>query len=162
MISSKDIREKDFATVNQGYDPDQVDDFLDALADQLDAIAREYDELEKKVETLSANAPAENSEPALDEPSYFKNLEATLRETLISAQRIADDTIAKAKTEAQDKISGAEEQAEAILSTAREEAETAKAEADTVRKSIEDYRARFRQLVEEQANVLKGVSFFDD
>jgi len=162
MITSNDIREKDFSTAKQGYNQDEVDDFLDELAEQLDVLVRENQSLSEKLREAEAAKPSEPAEPFVDEAAYFKKVEATMRETLISAERIAGETIAKAKTEAEEKISGAEEQAEAILSSARAEADTAKAEADTVRKGIEEYRARFRQLVEEQATILKGVSFFDD
>lgn len=157
MITVKDIREKEFAQEKNGYSEDEVDNFLDEIAEQTQALVRENQDLSKQLQELReqlANAP--KSDQVNDEPAYFKNLEATLRETLISAQRIADETVAKARQEARQTISSAEEQANAILTSAKAEAEAAKTETAEVRKAIEDYRTRFTHLIEEQVNVLKA------
>lgn len=165
MITVKDIRDKEFTPEKQGYSESEVDTFLDELADQTETLIRENQQLAAQLkqaqEQLAAKAdPA--SAPIADEPAYFKNLEATLRETLISAQRIADETVAKARKDAKQTIASAEEQAGAILSAAKAEAEAAKNETAEIRKAIEDYRTRFVHLVEEQANVLKtDLSLFE-
>ena len=126
-ITVNDIREKEFKTEMRGYSRDEVDDFLDELAEQTEELAVENERLEgeatkaaEEIKTLKAQldeavahitkleaapaapaaaAPAvvEEGLPAFNEPSYFKNLETTLRETLISAQRIADETIDDAR-----------------------------------------------------------------
>lgn len=179
MISVKDIREKEFTKQKHGYNEDEVDDFLDEIADQLEMLVRENRALSQQVDDLKMAATYETpmmqpvaqpvipepvmapapqvqvAEPIGDEPTYFKNLEMTLRETLISAQRIADDTIAEARKKAKQMVSGAEEQAQSILSSSKAEAESAKAEADEVKKAAEDYRAKFIRLVQEQLRVIK-------
>ena len=45
----------------------------------------------RREEPKNEVAPVTQADSAYDEPSYFKNLETTLRETLINAQRIADE-----------------------------------------------------------------------
>ncbi len=92
----------------------------------------------------------------IDEPQYFKNLETTLRETLLNAQRIADETVAEARKKANSMVASAEEQAAAITSAAKAEAEAVHAESETTRKAAQDYRARFLRLVEDQVHVLKA------
>ena len=161
MITVRNIREKEFTQGKNGYNEDEVDNFLDELADQMEALIRENQQLAQQAKE-AAQAPAPKADPEVDEPAYFRNLEATLRETLISAQRIADETVTKARQEARQTIASAEEQANAILTSAKAEAEAAKAETAEVRKAIEDYRTRFVHLVEEQANVLKAdLSLFE-
>ena len=187
-ISVKDIQEKEFSRQKRdGYNIEEVDDFLDEISDQLSVLIRENMALAEQVKALqtenekleasaSAPAPAEpapapipapveavsSDEPAYDEPSYFKNLQLTLRDTLINAQRIADETVAEARKKAQEVITGAEEQAATTVSNAKAEAESVKAEADNIRKTIATYRANFRRLVEGQVQVLKETdSLFD-
>lgn len=189
-ISVKDIQEKEFSRQKRdGYNIEEVDDFLDEISDQLSVLIRENMALAEQVKTLqaenekleaSASAPApaaaepapapipapveavSSDEPAYDEPSYFKNLQLTLRDTLINAQRIADETVAEARKKAQEVITGAEEQAATTVSNAKAEAESVKAEADNIRKTIATYRANFRRLVEGQVQVLKETdSLFD-
>lgn len=189
-ISVKDIQEKEFSRQKRdGYNIEEVDDFLDEISDQLSVLIRENMALAEQVKALqaenekleaSASAPApaaaepapapipapveavSSDEPAYDEPSYFKNLQLTLRDTLINAQRIADETVAEARKKAQEVITGAEEQAATTVSNAKAEAESVKAEADNIRKTIATYRANFRRLVEGQVQVLKETdSLFD-
>ena len=155
MITVKDIREKDFLTEKNGYNQDEVDNFLDELAEQTETLIRENQQLAQQLQEANEKLANVKTDMIDDEQAYFKNVEATLRETLISAQRIADETVAKARKDAKQTIASAEEQANAILSSAKTEAEAAKTETAEIRKAIEDYRARFIRLVEEQAAVLK-------
>lgn len=160
MITVKDIREKEFTLEKHGYSETEVDTFLDELADQLEVLIRENQQIAQQLQEANEKLAAMADMP--QEPGYFKNLEATLRETLISAQRIADDTVTKANKDAKQAIADAEEQAKAILASAKAEADAAKSESAEIRKAIEDYRARFAHLVQEQANVLKSdLSLFE-
>ena len=181
-ISVKDIQEKEFSRQKRdGYMVEEVDDFLDQIADQLSVLIRENMALAEKLKAAEAApaplfkqepavappvvAPAPavpTGDPAYDEPSYFKNLELAMRDTLIGAQRIADDTVADARKKAQQLVSAAEEQAAQIAASAKAEAETVKAEAEGIRKSISGYRTAFRRLVEGQVKILKDTeSLFD-
>ncbi|MBQ2957656.1 MAG: DivIVA domain-containing protein [Clostridia bacterium] len=181
-ITVKDINEKIFTKQVRGYSIEEVDDFLDELAAQMETIIRENCALMQQLEEAKAaavkepvvvikeaeaSAPVVESEPVqvaapvqqpmlADEPQYFKNLETTLRETLLNAQRIADETVAEARKKANSMVANAEEQAAAITSAAKVEAESVRAEADETRKAAADYRARFLRLIEDQVHVLKA------
>lgn len=175
-ITVKDIQEKVFPTqaVN-GYDVEQVDDFLDEITEQLSALIRENIQLKnqytKLAEELAAKDKALNEaltqSPDYNEEGYFKNLQSTMRDTLISAQRVADDTISVAKAEAEKMTSDALAEATRIVEKAQSEATAmteraqsvataAKAEYDSLKAAADSYRANFRKLVEEQLQVLKA------
>lgn len=103
-----------------------------------------------------AAQPAAPVQPTMDETQYFKNLETTLRETLISAQHQADETVAEARKKANAMIASAEEQAAAATAAAKADVENCKAEVEELKKAAEDYRARFLRLLEDQAHILKA------
>lgn len=177
-ITVKDINEKVFTKQVRGYSIEEVDDFLDELAEQMEALIRENRSLMQQVEEAKENTvkvveapvvaqpapvviaqPAQSVQPMLaDEPQYFKNLETTLRETLLNAQRIADETVAEARQKANDMIAAAEEQAAAIASNANADVEAIRVEAAELRKAADEYRASFLRLVEDQVSVLKADS----
>ena len=126
-ITVKDIHEKEFSKQVRGYSIDEVDDFLDELAEQMEVMIKENREALAEAEAAKAElaqlkaeksaavaapvvvaeepksivavAPAQpvQQSAAIDEPQYFKNLETTLRETLISDQRLADESVADAR-----------------------------------------------------------------
>ena len=176
-ISVKDIQAKEFSTVSgNGYDMEQVDDFLDELAEQLGALIRENLALNGQVkelqESLSAaeasNAEMEKKLPDYNETGYFKNLESAMRESLIGAQRIADETVSEANRKAQQAIDDARAPAEQtvaeadanaqqITDSAKQAVSDLTAEADRLRGVISTYKASFRKLVEEQLAALNSA-----
>lgn len=170
-ISVKDIQEKEFATqATGGYNVEQVDDFLDELAEQLGTLARENLALSGQVKQLEEDlnakkAELENKTPDYNEGDYFKNLENAMRESLIGAQRIADETVAEANKKAQQTIDDANAQAEKTLADANAQAdaisESAKkavaemnAESERLQGVVNTYRNNFKKLLDEQLSVL--------
>ena len=115
-ISVKDIQEKVFPThPNGGYNVEQVDDFLDEISDQLGTLVRENLALTAQIKKLDEELTAKTAQleetstkiPDYNEAGYFKNLESAMRESLIGAQRLADETTAAAKAEADRLVSEA-------------------------------------------------------
>ena len=176
-ISVKDIQEKEFSTqAANGYDVEQVDDFLDELAEQLGTMIRENLALNSQVKALeekvaaaeAAKAEMEKKLPDYNENGYFKNLESAMRESLIGAQRIADETISEANKKAQQTIDDANAQAEkavadadaqakAITDNAQRAVEEMKAETQRLRALVETYRTNFKKILDEQLQSLKAA-----
>ena len=175
-ISVKDIQEKEFSIVSDnGYDMEQVDDFLDELAEQLGALIRENMALNGQVQELqqsltaaeATKAEMEKKLPDYNESGYFKNLESAMRESLIGAQRIADETVSEANKKAQQVIDDAKAQAEQTIAEADANAATIadnakqavnelNAEAERLQGVIDGYKASFRKLVDEQLAALNS------
>ena len=153
MITLNDISSKVFSDQELCYSKDEVDDFLDAIATDYAALIKENRALKKKIEEQEEQA---KDDSALSDPGYLKNLEATLRETLLTAQRIADETTDQAKKTADETVAAAEEQARTIVATAKVEADQARADLADLKKAADDYRARFQRLVLDQVHVLKS------
>ena len=188
-ISVTDIHEKEFGTqVNGGYNIEQVDDFLDEIAEQMAALVRENMELTQKIKGLEADVQAARSEtaaaeakiPDYNEKGYFQNLQNAMRESLISAQRIADETQEEANRKAQKTLSDAQAQADQITLSAREKAEglvnRAQQEADavtaevkgrmetlekryeTLKASATSFKAELSHMLEQQTAALKETN----
>ncbi len=178
-ISVRDIQEKEFATqATGGYNIEQVDDFLDEVSEQLAALVRENLELGQKVQALQADVKAvEAKVPDYNEKDYFQNLQNAMRESLIGAQRIADETteeanrkadqtLADAQAQADQITAEAKEKADALLSQAKEEAEKLAADAKEKTAALEErfaalkasaasYKAEFSRVLDKQAAALK-------
>jgi DivIVA domain-containing protein len=149
-ITPQVINEVEFHQKMRGYDPDEVDDFLErvavavgALQDRMREAADRVTQAERRVTELEQrmrDAPpgAVGSIP----PSVEEEAE-TIRRTLVLAQRTADAAIKEAEENAQRTISTAQEQANDIYREAQEQARqlamTAEAEA---RKSADETRQR--------------------
>ena len=162
-ISVKDIQEKEFGTqATGGYNIEQVDDFLDEISEQMAALVRENLELNNQIKGLEADVKAarlaaeaaEAKTPDYNEKSYFANLQNAMRESLIGAQRIADETLEEANRKAQKTVGDAQVQADQITVSAREKADAivskAREEADALaadaKGRVETLEARFEAL----------------
>jgi cell division initiation protein len=87
-ISPIDIQHKSFKKALQGYDRTEVDAFLDEIIETLEDGAQHQAVLEAEVADLKERI------------SHFKAMEESLQNTLVLAQRTADETKASAHKEA--------------------------------------------------------------
>jgi len=175
-ISVRDIQEKEFATqAKGGYNVEEVDDFLDEIAEQLAALVRENLALNQQVAGLEADveaakkaaAEAETRTPEYNEKGYFENLQKSMREAMIGAQRIADETVAEAKAQAEQMKADAQAEADATVGKAQTDAEKITADArdkvaalqqqfETMKASAASFKADFGRILEEHTALLKN------
>ena len=179
-ISVRDIQEKEFATqAKNGYNVEEVDDFLDEIAEQLSALVRENLEMKKQAAELEAEVEAakkaaeeaEKRTPDYNEKGYFENLQKSMREAMIGAQRIADETKAEAEAQAAQTKAEAEELANATLNKAQADAERITATAqeklnalteqyEALKASAKAFKADFSSMIEAQSALLRDKANF--
>jgi cell division initiation protein len=87
-ITPIDIQHKAFKKALQGYDRAEVDSFLDEVIETLEDEAQQRTALEAEIADLKERV------------SHFKAIEESLQNTLLLAQRTADETKASAHKEA--------------------------------------------------------------
>ena len=153
MITLSDIGEKVFSDQELGYSKEEVDEFLDALAEDYAKLLTENRNLKKRLEQQDEK---KSDDKALSSPGFLKNMEAVLQDTLLSAQRKAEETESTARKSADETIAAAEEKARTLVSEAKVEAEQARADLDDIKAAIEDYRAKFKRLVMDQMQILRA------
>jgi cell division initiation protein len=84
-----DVRRKEFKSNFRGYDPNQVDDFLDAVADEFE---RNYTENQRMREEVSS---------LRDRLQQFEDLEGSIRAALVHAEQASNDLRKSATQEAE-------------------------------------------------------------
>lgn len=134
-LSARDIIEKKFHDAWRGYHQQEVDDFLDKVAEGFDRVARENSALRRRVVELEQAVAAS------------RNTEEMLKKTLVTAQQAAEEAIAKAKAKAEELVAQAEERARRASEDAQ--AKATAVEAETRRKTAEvehQHAARRREL----------------
>lgn len=135
-ITPEDIRGQDFRRKMLGYDPDQVDTFLDELADQLEHLQTDLAGLRERL-VVSEQITSE-----------YREIEETIKTTLIDAQKSATERRKAAEAEASSLITKACLEAETVTN------ETHQSLAD-VRRQIEELarvKGRFITQIETLLN----------
>ena len=110
--------------------------------------------------------PEESAEDAVNEDALFDNLRETMRQSLLSAQRVADGVVADARQQAQKTVDDAQHEADNMLTTARADAYTmvsdARSEADRItaeaRTNVEEMEQRLESLKASAASFKEDFS----
>jgi cell division initiation protein len=76
-LTPLDIRKQEFPQRFRGYDPDEVDTFLDLIADDAEGLTNERNQLQDRVATLESQL------------AEFREMERSLRDALVMAEKMS-------------------------------------------------------------------------
>ena len=137
MLTPIEIHNKEFPTKFKGYDPEEVNDYLDEVIRTVEQLIRENKDLEKRVKF--------NEEKV----SYFNSIQETLNKSIIVAQEAADRLKENARKDAEIIIFEAEKEA-------AEKATEINRETDALKKETRMFRQRLQIMVESQLEMIKN------
>ena len=144
MITPLDIENKKFAKqMMNGYNVDEVGDFLDELTLDYGKLYKENAELKTQREELDSNV------------GKYKNIENTIQNTLIMAQKTADEVQEVAKKQAEQIIKDAEFQAKNSVEELNTQILLKQKELEDLKKQFDVYKARMESLLISQLELLK-------
>jgi cell division initiation protein len=134
-LGPDDIQEQRFHDAWRGYNQEEVDDFLDRVAEVLEHTQRENIALNKRVGEL---------EQAV---ATSRETEEMLKTTLVSAQQAAEEAKAKARAQAEMMVKEAEAHARRTTEEAREKKVSSDADIRRrIHESEREHQARKRDL----------------
>lgn len=142
-ISPVSIKRQEFAKKMRGYDPEEVQAFLEKLADDIDVLLKENEDLYNQVQTLNENL------------SEFKKIEKNLQDTLLKAQESSTKTIESTKKQASLIIKEAELKGSQIVEKARENANEIRNAVIQLREEKELIIAKLKAIVNSQAHLFE-------
>ena len=105
-LTPMDIHNKEFSRSFRGYNDDEVDQFLDEIVEEFERLYKENIELKDRLGMFA------------DQISHYKTMENTLKETLVTAQKAANDVSASAQKKSELIINEAEDKARRIIEDA--------------------------------------------
>ena len=117
-VTPIDMRQREFGAAMRGFDRGEVTAFLVEAAGEYELALRENDRLRQEIIRLEASL------------HQFRELESSLKSTLMSAQKIADDMRENAVKESQRIVREAEGQAEVIVQAAQGKIDAAQRDVD--------------------------------
>jgi DivIVA domain-containing protein len=154
-LTPLDVRNKrgDFKKLMRGYDPQEVDVFLEIVAERLEALTRENMALKERASALQAQVNSQTDR------------EQAVQAALVTAQELRADIRAQAQREAESVVKAAETEGRRLVAEAEAEARTKLRDAERQFDKLEDgiemldrRRARFlkeyRQLLQREMDVV--------
>jgi cell division initiation protein len=155
-IRPTDVRRKEFRNGFRGYDANQVDDFLDAVADEFERTYTENSRLREEVSSLRERL------------QQFEELEGSIRAALVHAEQAASDLRRTATWEADDVRKSASREADLTIREAQARAHQMLAESsarvehiqtsyDALQEAKRSFTNDFRQLLKTYADVMENM-----
>ncbi len=135
-ITPLDIRRKEFKRSMRGYSDEEVDIFLDQVADEFERIFQENMELQDRLQRLD------------EQIAGHAQLKDALEKTLVSAQIQAEELRSNARKESELILRDAELKARGVVSASYGETQKTQQALVQLKLLEEDFRIKFRALLE--------------
>jgi cell division initiation protein len=107
-ITPLDIQQKQFPMKFRGFDIEEVYAFLEIIREEMEDLLRENASVKENVQRLE------------NQIKEYRDMETTLRETLLTAQQLVEDYKTNARKEAELVVREAELKADSVLKEAQE------------------------------------------
>ena len=142
LLTSLDVVNQSFKKSLRGYDPVEVDEFLDNVAETLQTYSQKTKDMERDLHA---------KEESLAE---YEKMKDVLHEALLMAQKSADEKVRSAQEQASKIIYEAKEKAEMICKDAAQEADRLRDGVSQIRNVRNLYEQEFRGLLAKFDNML--------
>ncbi len=141
-LTPMDIHHKEFRHAIRGYSEEEVDDFLDEVVAEFERLFKENIDLKEQMEHVR------------EKMSQYENMEETLRNTLITAQKSAEDVHRNAKREAELIIKDSELKAKEVVQNAEMQRQELEKKLTRLTQAEEEFRSKFKGLLESYLRIL--------
>jgi cell division initiation protein len=143
-ITPLDIQQKQFKIKFRGFDVEEVYGFLEIVREEMEDLLRENANLK------------ENIQRADNQIREYRDMETTLRETLMTAQQMVEDYKTNARKEAELLLKDAETKADIIVREAHEKVIKIHEDITDMKGIRRHFKEELRRLIE---NHLKMIEF---
>lgn len=152
IISPKDIKKTDFKKIFRGYDPIEVDAFLETVSIRYERIFEENHSLNDKLKVLNADI------------DVYKENETTLQKAIVKAQDLAEEILGNAKKRAENIVRESELNAQKILQDNERDIMSKKQELEELKlrndKLVEDVKLFFMEKLNEMDEFIKSRNIY--
>ena len=151
MLTPLDIENKKFSKqIMNGYNVEEVDDFLDEIGVDFAKKQKEVNEASKKIEELNASL------------EHYKNIESTLQNTLLMAQSTAEEVKNIAKQKADQIVTDAKASSQKEVDFIQNQILMKKKELEDVQKQFDIYKAKMESLLISKLELIKEINKNDN
>ena len=151
-----------FTRVMRGYDPDEVNNFLDQVIKRVEKMIADIDKKNKlivaqKEEIRKLIENAEKNENVKEKLEQYERMENTLNRAILMAQKTSDQLKLTAHRESEIIIDDAKKNASRIVNDALMKAEKIENEAETTKRNVNILKRRLKNIIESQLEIIDDI-----
>lgn len=144
-LTAMEITDKEFKKVMRGYSIDEVDEFLDKIAEDYESLYKENSTLKEKLSVIE------------EKINHYNKMEGTIHNTLLLAQNAAEQAKENAKKESELILKNANDTAQKLLDKAHGDVIQINDEFERTRQEFSKFRTIFRSFMESQLEMFDGM-----
>ena len=144
-LTPVDITNKEFRKMLRGYDPEEVDEFLDQIVEDYEELFKENSLLKEKINAMN------------EKIEHYSKIESTIQNTLLLAQNAAEQAKVSSQKEADIVIKHANDSAKKILDKANTDVVSITQEYDRLKQEFVKFRAKFRNFITVQMETFEDL-----
>lgn len=155
-----------FTRVMRGYNPDEVNNFLDQVIKRVEKMIADIDAKNKLI--VDKNDEIRRLKSKIDETSALKEkleqyerMESTLNRAILMAQKTSDQLKVAAHRESEIILDDAKKNASRIVNEALIKAEKIENDADMMKRNINVLKRRLKNIVESQLEIIDDMDKLD-
>jgi DivIVA domain-containing protein len=149
-ITPLEIKQQQFKKAMRGYDPVEVDTFLEMVGNEFEKIHHDLREYDKKIATLET------------ELNNFKEVESTLKQTLMNVQETSEKSLENLKKEATLMRREAELEVQKMIESARRDRDAMREEVKLLHMQKQSLIARLRHVLTSQLELMDVLELDDE
>lgn len=142
-ITPLDIQQKQFPVKFRGFDEEEVDSFLELVREEMEELLRDNSSLREDVKKYERQL------------KDYKNLETTLRDTLIATQRMAEDYKKNIQKEAELITKESELRADDLLKSAQDKVIKIHEDITDLKGVRRHFKEELRRLIESHLRMME-------
>ncbi len=139
----------------RGYDPNEVNRFLDQIINQVETMMTDIKERDAKIIELE-NIVIDNQR-LKDKVEQFERMEGTLNKALFMAQKTSEQIKLSAHQESTILLEEAKQNANRIVNEALLRAEKTELEVNMLKRNVNIFKRRLRGLIETQLEMVDDI-----
>lgn len=145
-LTPLDIQQQQFRSSLWGFDTKEVDAFLDLVSNEFERLTRDNNSLRDQIRQRDTELEA------------HREREQTLKDTMLTATRLADEIRENARKEAEVVVARAETQGEQIVQNAHTRLVRVLEDVDELRRQKAQMEASLRSILESHRKLLDAMS----
>lgn len=148
-----------FSRTLRGYDPDEVNAFLDEVIKRMEEMV---EELNISRDTISSLKGLEEENQKLKEKvERYSNMEETINKTIVMAQKTSDQLKMSAHHDSQYMLDDAKRNADRIVNEALLRAEKIEHDATMTLRNTKLFKRRLKSIIESQLELVDEIETLD-
>ena len=145
-----------FTKTLRGYDPNEVNAFIDQIINHVDKMVSDI-----KVKNTKLASLEEENTKLKQKLEQYERMEATLNRAIIMAERTSEQIKLTAHQESETILNDAKRNANRIVNDALLRAEKTEMEADMLRRNVTIFKRRLREIIEAQLEMVNDIEKVD-